>query len=140
MTTNLLRVAICLCALYCEANTFSQESKSESAPAQQEQQQQPQRPQRVRVSQGVTQGLLVKKVQPKYPKEARKKHVEGSVLLKALISKTGDIKDLSVISGDDRLVPSAVKAVKQWKYKPYLLLGQPVEVETQITVNYQLSR
>jgi len=88
----------------------------------------------------VTQGLLITRVQPEYPKKARKKHVQGTVVLQALISQTGDIKDLKVISGDELLVPSAVKAVKQWKYRPYLQQGRPVEVETQITVNYALSQ
>jgi protein TonB len=97
-------------------------------------------PKRVRISQGVSQGLLLKKVQPEYPKKARKKHVQGSVLMQAVIGKTGDVADLHVISGDELLVPSAVEAVKQWKYKPYLLEGEPVQVETQITVNYVLSQ
>jgi periplasmic protein TonB len=100
----------------------------------------PNPPQRVRVAQGVSQGFLLKRVQPEYPKKARSKHVEGTVVMQAVISKTGDIKDLKVISGDELLVGSAVKAVSQWKYRPYLLQGQPVEVETQITVNYQLAR
>ena len=89
--------------------------------------------------QGVTQGLLIKKVQPKYPKEARKKYVQGSVVMHASISKTGVVTDLQVISGDPLLVPSALKAVKQWKYRPYLLEGQAVEVETEITVNFMLT-
>jgi protein TonB len=90
--------------------------------------------------QGVTQGLLIKKVRPKYPKEALKKYVQGSVVLQALISKTGEVTDLHVISGDELLVPSALKAVKRWKYKPYILEGQAVQVETEITVNYTLSQ
>ena len=99
---------------------------------------QAQLPKRVRVSQGVMQGLIIKKVQPKYPKEAKKKHVEGSVILRAVISQTGDIGELQLISGPDLLVPSAMEAVKQWKYRPFLLQGQPVEIDTQITVNYTL--
>jgi protein TonB len=99
-----------------------------------------QQPKRVRISQGVSQGLLIKKVQPEYPKKARKQRVQGSVLIQAVIGKTGDVTDLRVISGDELLVPSALKAVKQWQYKPYTLQGEPVEVETQITVNYVLSQ
>src|ERR1700690_1085394 len=91
-------------------------------------------PQRVRVSQGVMQGLIIKKVQPRYPKEAKKQHVQGSVIFQATITKTGDIGELRLINGPELLVPSAMEAVKQWKYRPYLLQGQPVEIETQITV------
>jgi protein TonB len=101
---------------------------------------QPQPPIRVRISQGVSQVLIIKKVQPEYPKKARKKHVESSVLMQAVISKTGDITDLQLISGDEVPAPLALNAVKQWKYQPYLLEGKPVEVETKITVNYELSK
>jgi len=85
------------------------------------------------------QGLILTKVEPQYPKEARKKHVQGSVVLRGVIGKTGDVTELELVSGDQLLVPSAMEAVKQWKYRPYLLQGQPVEVETQWTVNYTLS-
>jgi protein TonB len=86
----------------------------------------------------MTQGSIIKKVQPKYPKEARKNRVQGAVVLQARIGKTGDIEDLQVVSGDDLLVPAAIKAVMQWKYRPYLLKGQPVEVQTRITLNFTL--
>src|SRR5580698_4857305 len=96
-------------------------------------------PQRVRVSQGVSTGLLVRKVNPNYPPLARQARIQGSVLLQAEISKTGDIQNLRLISGHPMLAPSAIEAVKQWKYKPYILNGEPVEVETQITVNFTLA-
>jgi len=96
-------------------------------------------PQRVRVSQGVTQGLLIHKVQPNYPPLARQARIQGAVQLQALISKQGTIENLRVISGHPMLSPSAIDAVKQWRYKPYILNGEPVEVETQITVNFTLS-
>ena len=96
-------------------------------------------PQRVRVSQGVTQGLLIRKVQPNYPPLARQARIQGSVLLQAEISKDGTIENLRLISGHPMLAPAAIEAVKQWKYKPYILNGEPVEVETQITVNFTLS-
>src|SRR5689334_5899373 len=96
-------------------------------------------PQRVRVSQGVTQGLLIHKVQPAYPPLARQARIQGSVLLQALISKGGTIENLRVISGHPMLSPAAIDAVKQWRYKPYILNGERVEVETQITVNFTLS-
>ena len=98
------------------------------------------RPDRVKVSSGVTSGLLIKKVNPTYPPEARAAYIQGTVLLRAEISKTGDITDLELIDGPLELAGSAVEAVRQWKYKPYLLVGQPVVVDTQIQVNYQLQR
>jgi periplasmic protein TonB len=96
-------------------------------------------PQRVRVSQGVSTGLLVKKTQPVYPPLARQARIQGTVVLQAEISKTGDIQNLRLISGHPMLAPAAIEAVKQWKYKPYLLNGEPVEVETQVQVNFTLS-
>src|SRR5438128_8956398 len=96
-------------------------------------------PQRVRVSQGVQQGLLIKKVQPPYPPLARQARIQGNVLLQALISKDGSIENLRLISGHPMLAPAALEAVKQWRYKPYFLNGEPVEVETQITVIFSLS-
>jgi protein TonB len=96
-------------------------------------------PQRVRVSQGVTQGLLVRRVQPNYPPLARQARIQGQVMLQAEISKDGSIENLRLISGHPMLAPAAIEAVKQWKYRPYFLNGEPVEVETQITVNFSLS-
>ena len=65
-------------------------------------------------------------------------HVEGAVELVATISKSGDISAVKVASGNPQLARAAVDAVKQWKYKPYLLNGEPVEIHTQITVNFKL--
>jgi len=96
-------------------------------------------PQRVRVSQGVTQGLLTRRVNPNYPPLARQARIQGSVVLQAEISKNGDIENLRLVSGHPMLAPAAIEAVKQWKYRPYILNGEPVEVETQITVNFTLS-
>ncbi len=95
-------------------------------------------PRRVRVSQGVSEGLLLHRVQPTYPPAARMNHIQGAVVLRAIIGKDGQVHDLKVISGPSDLVQSAMGAVRQWRYKPYYLLGEPVEVETQITVNYVL--
>jgi len=100
---------------------------------------QQQLPQRVRVSSGVESGLLIRKVNPQYPKKARKKHIQGTVILTASITKDGDIANLTLVSGDPILAKAAMDAVKQWKYKPYFLKGQPVEVETSIQVNFTLS-
>ena len=96
-------------------------------------------PQVVRVAQGVTQGLILKKVPPVYPQQARYARIQGSVVMSAIISKRGDVVDLEVLDGPIELAVSAVNAVRQWKYRPYVLNGEPVEVRTQITVNYTLS-
>jgi len=96
-------------------------------------------PQRVRVSQGVSQGLLIHRVQPMYPPLARQARIQGTVVLQAEISKDGSIENLRLISGHPMLAPSAIEAVKQWRYKPYFLNGEPVAVETQITVNFTLA-
>ena len=96
-------------------------------------------PQRVRVSSGVTAGLLIRKVSPVYPKKARKKHIQGVVIMTATISKNGDIVGLTLVSGDPLLAEAAMDAVKQWKYRPYFLKGEPVDVETQIQVNFTLA-
>jgi TonB family protein len=95
-------------------------------------------PRRVRLNQGVTQGSRVKFVQPLYPAEARKAHVQGTVRMSAVINTTGDIANLEVVDGPIELVVSAVNAVRKWKYRPYRVDGAPVEVQTEITVNYSL--
>jgi TonB family protein len=93
---------------------------------------------RVRVSQGVATGLLVSKVQPIYPPSARTSRIQGVVVLQAEISPAGDVAELKLISGDPMLAPAATDAVKQWKYRPYLLNGKAVAVETQVTVSFSL--
>ncbi len=94
---------------------------------------------RVRISQGVTKGMLLHKVEPPYPKLALAARITGVVLLKAIISRDGEIKELQVVSGHPILVPAAIDAVKQWRYRPYLLNGEPVEVETNISVTFQIA-
>lgn len=96
------------------------------------------KPERVKVASGVTAGLLIKQVKPIYPDEARSARIQGMVVLRAEISKGGDITDLELVDGPIELAGSAVAAVRQWKYKPYLLMGQPVIVDTQIQVSYEL--
>src|SRR5579872_717529 len=95
-------------------------------------------PQNLKVSQGVSQGLLVKKVPPIYPAQAMQMRIQGAVELTAHISKDGNITSVKVLSGPSALARAAVDAVKQWKYKPYYLDGEPVEIQTQITVNFKL--
>jgi len=96
-------------------------------------------PQRVRVSSGVSTGLLIKKVTPNYPPLAKQARIQGHVLLQAEISKEGTIQNLQLISGHPMLAPAAIEAVKQRRYKPYLLNGEPVAVETQVDVVFSLS-
>ena len=92
----------------------------------------------LKVSQGVMEGLVIKRVQPRYPTQALQMRIQGSVQLQATITKDGDIKNLKVVSGDAVLARAAQEAVKQWKYKPYFLNGEPVPIETQILVNFKL--
>lgn len=99
----------------------------------------PPTPQRVRISQGVTKGRLMRKIAPEYPPLARAARVQGDVVLSAVLDANGQITHLQLVSGHPWLVPAAIAAVKQWHYKPYLLNGQPVEVETTITVTFSLS-
>ncbi len=93
--------------------------------------------QTVTISQGVSQGLLIKSVPPVYPKNALTMHIDGDVKLQATISRTGDISNVKVLSGDNRLALAATEAVRQWKYKPYKLDGQPVEIQTTITLRFK---
>lgn len=84
------------------------------------------------------QGSLIRRVEPVYPVLARNARIQGSVVLEALISKEGTMENLKLISGHPMLVPAAIQAVSQWRYRPYVLNGEAIEVETQITVNFIL--
>jgi len=92
-----------------------------------------------RISSGVAQGLLINKVTPQYPPIAKAARIQGAVVLAATISKSGTIQGLHVVSGHPMLVQAAMDAVKQWRYKPYMLNGEPTEVETTITVNFNMN-
>jgi protein TonB len=81
-------------------------------------------------------GQVITKTQPVYPPIAKAAHVSGSVILHAIISKTGSVEQLSVVSGPEMLRANAIAAVQTWKYKPYMLNGEPTEVDTTITVNF----
>jgi protein TonB len=96
--------------------------------------------QQLHVSQGVSRGLLVKEIPPAYPASALHLRIEGAVELLATISKNGDVSAVKVLNGDPQLARAAVGAVKQWKYKPYLLNGEPVEIQTQVTVKFTAPR
>jgi protein TonB len=91
------------------------------------------------VSSGVMQGLLIRQVVPVYSAIAKAARIEGTVILQATISKTGTIENLHVVSGPAMLTQSAMDAVAQWRYRPYLLNGQPVEVETTVNVVFKLN-
>lgn len=86
----------------------------------------------------VMEAYLIKQVKPQYPYLAKVSGIQGTVILHALISKEGVIEQLQVVSGHPMLVPAAVQAVQQWRYRPYYLNGEAVEVETQVTVNFVL--
>jgi protein TonB len=91
----------------------------------------------LRISQGVSQGLLIKRVQPQYPRAAVAIHAEGTVQIEATIGKEGSVTNVKVLSGEAILARAAVEAVRQWRYKPYYLDGTPVEIKTQITINFK---
>lgn len=98
----------------------------------------PATPKKIAISSGVAQGNLINKTQPVYPAIAKAARIQGTVVLAATISKTGTIENLRVISGPQMLQAAAMDAVKTWRYRPYLLNGEPVEVETQVNVIFNL--
>ncbi|HLV86156.1 MAG TPA: TonB family protein [Candidatus Sulfotelmatobacter sp.] len=97
------------------------------------------KPSRMHVERGVSEGMLVKRVQPQYPPLARTAHVQGTVLLKARIDKDGNVESVELIRGHPLLVAAAIDAVKKWRYKPFLKNGKPISVETEIEVNFRLT-
>jgi TonB family protein len=101
---------------------------------------QKEKPSAVKVAPGVIAGTVVYQKHPVYPAEAKANHISGAVVMAATISKAGTVKQLEVVSGPEELRASALDAVKEWKYQPYLLNGEPVEIETTITVNYSVGK
>lgn len=97
-------------------------------------------PQRIRVGGNVQQARLIRQPKPVYPPLARQARIQGTVRFNAIIGRDGTIQNLQLVSGHPLLVPSAQEAVKQWVYQPTLLNGEPVEVITQIDVNFTLSQ
>jgi protein TonB len=91
----------------------------------------------LKISQGVSEGLLIKRIEPKYPRGALLAHAQGAVQIEATINKEGFVKNAKVLKGDPVLARAALEAVRQWRYKPYYLDGTPVEIQTQITVNFR---
>lgn len=92
-----------------------------------------------RISSGVIAGLKIGGQNPQYPPIARAAHMQGTVTLHAIISKTGTIQSLVAVSGPEMLKGAALEAVKTWRYKPYLLNGEPTEVDTTVIVNFNLN-
>ena len=95
---------------------------------------------RIRVASRVVEANLIHDVTPNYPPEAGRARIEGTVVLMAVIGKDGTVQDVRVESGLPILAQAAMDAVKQWRYRPYLLNGEPVEVDSRITINFTLSR
>jgi protein TonB len=95
-------------------------------------------PKKVNISAGVAVGMLIQKTAPLYPPIAKAARVSGTVVLQATISKTGVITNLHVVSGPAMLQQAAMDAVRTWRYRPYLLNNEPVEVETTVNVIFTL--
>jgi TonB family protein len=91
---------------------------------------------RIRISSGIAESLLIKKTDPVYPPLARAARIAGTVVLQIVISKTGSVENLHLVSGHPLLVQAALDAVKEWRYQPFMLNGEPVEVETTISVTF----
>ena len=94
---------------------------------------------RKQVPPGVMQGLAFHRVAPKYPESAKQNHIQGAVVLDIVLDTCGRVSDVEPVSGPAELIPAAVSAVQQWQYRPYLLSGEPVEVSTRVTINFQLA-
>jgi protein TonB len=95
-------------------------------------------PKKLSISSGVMSGMLLDKITPQYPAIAKAARIQGTVVLQATISKAGGITNLRVVSGPPMLQQAALDAVRSWRYKPYLLNGDPVEVETTVNVVFNL--
>jgi TonB family protein len=95
-------------------------------------------PTRVRILQFVMENRLLSRVEPVYPPQARTEHIEGMVVLRINIDKDGNVYRADSVSGPPVLIPAAIDAVKQWKYQPYLIAGEPTEVETSVEISFRL--
>jgi protein TonB len=92
----------------------------------------------VELSPDAAEGSLVRRVEPEYPEQALAQHIQGPVLLDLHIGQDGSVQQIKVVSGDAELAAAAATAVRQWKFKPQLVHGRPVEMETQITLKFTL--
>jgi periplasmic protein TonB len=100
----------------------------------------PPTPSRVVRTSSMMEGSLIHRVQPRYPAIAKQLHIQGAVVVNAIIGRDGRIEQAQVIRGQALLDRAALDAVRQWQYRPYYLNGEAIEVETQITVNFVLER
>ena len=128
------RVGMVALILMCVAYGFATQNPSPSPTT--NRYQKSSRPSRLRVSSGVMAGLMIRHVDPVYPAEAKKKQISGDVLLKILINKEGHVVDAVIVKGGPMLAGAAVEAVKQWRFQPYFLDGEPIEVETTAVVSF----
>jgi protein TonB len=94
----------------------------------------------IKVGSPLPKNFLIHQVRPVYPKAAKKDHVEGTVRFDVVISKTGEVNEIHLVSGNPMLVPAALDAVKQWRYAPTLLNGEPVEIKTTVDINFTLNQ
>jgi periplasmic protein TonB len=93
---------------------------------------------RIRISSGVADSLIRHKVDPVYPWDAKVNHITGDVLIRIIIDQQGNVSNITVIRGDPILIESAIKAVKQWKYRPYILNGEAIEAESVVKIQYHM--
>ncbi|HLJ85928.1 MAG TPA: energy transducer TonB [Candidatus Angelobacter sp.] len=115
-----------------------QQDQPSTQPQEQSPQDQKPKPLKLRVSSGVLEANLVRKVQPSYPLEALRQHIQGDVVLQVLIGKKGNVEKCRPVSGDAILVEAAKEAVELWQYKPTTLNGEPVQVESTVTVRFHM--
>jgi len=118
-------IALCYSAAHAQQKTPVAPDSDESQPI-------------LKVKSGIMEGNLMRRVDPVYPAEAKKNHLQGSVVLVGVIDKEGTMTKLRVISGDPVLAQAAIEAVQQWKYKPYTLNGEPVAVQTTVRVVFHM--
>ncbi len=97
-------------------------------------------PQRVRVSKEAMEARLVRKVDPKYPKEAKKYRVVGTVVFRILVDRDGRVSEIKLLRGDPVFVQAATEAVRKWRYEPVAIRGQHVEVETEAECEFSLKK
>jgi len=135
----MLGLGTCASALALRIKVATPVAQSEAQPAQQSEAQPAQHPDAAHVSAGVMAANLLTHVNPVYPEIAKAAGVSGSVVLHAVIGKSGEMESLQVISGPEMLSGAALDAVRQWTYRPYLLNGEPTEVDTTITVNFSIN-
>jgi len=140
MKTKIAVAAIALAMLFCASRALYAQDTPAPAPP-------PDNPEgsatianptRVRIGGNVQIAKMIRQVQPKYPKEAKEKHITGTVVLHAVIAKDGTVRELQFVSGPPELMHSATDAVRKWRYQPTEWKGQPVEVDTTISVVYTL--